>query len=295
MTAEDLGGATLHCSTSGVTDHFAQDELHATAIARSIISNLGGRHAAAPQQQAGGSWDEPLHPSEELRGLAPLDPRAPYDPRALLSRILDGSRFEEFKSNYGKTLVTGGWVRWHGYWCCEGPCCREDNLMCNSRLQALARCTASPWVSWPTTGSCSARRPSREPTSFSCAASEGSRCSSCRTSPASWSDARRKREALQRTGPRWSWPWQMQRWEEVVLDTPHSLTCLPHCQGAQGHARRWRIVRSRKLWHVWASILPRLSVHVAQRQDRSHGRGAGGGRPGSGELCLDILAMRDSQ
>lgn len=52
-------------------------------------------------------WDEPLFPCDELRGLAPYTPRAPYDPRTLLSRILDGSRFEEFKSNYGKTLVTG--------------------------------------------------------------------------------------------------------------------------------------------------------------------------------------------
>jgi 3-methylcrotonyl-CoA carboxylase beta subunit len=54
-----------------------------------------------------GSWKEPIKCSEELRSLAPVDPRTPYNPRALLSYILDGSQFEEFKSNYGKTLVTG--------------------------------------------------------------------------------------------------------------------------------------------------------------------------------------------
>jgi len=115
VTAEELGGATLHCSTSGVTDHFAQDEHHAIEIARTMVANLGRNHHQNTRRSSrldlsrtvAGSWKEPIKCSEELRSLAPVDPRTPYNPRALLSYILDGSQFEEFKSNYGKTLVTG--------------------------------------------------------------------------------------------------------------------------------------------------------------------------------------------
>ncbi|GAX80534.1 hypothetical protein CEUSTIGMA_g7972.t1 [Chlamydomonas eustigma] len=116
VTSEELGGATLHCSTSGVTDHFAQDELHAIEIARAMVANLGQSHfdqAASNKNETVSSrplaaaWEDPIKPPDGLRSLAPVDPRAPYDPRTLLSHILDGSKFEEFKSNYGKTLVTG--------------------------------------------------------------------------------------------------------------------------------------------------------------------------------------------
>lgn len=72
VSAEELGGAQLHCSTSGVTDHLAESEEHAISIARSIVANLGNAagdssRAAAPRQSA--SWAEPLHPPEELRGV----------------------------------------------------------------------------------------------------------------------------------------------------------------------------------------------------------------------------------
>lgn len=118
VSAEELGGAALHCTTSGVTDHFAQDEPHALEIARSIFArnlnldrpkpSTAALDPGASDEQAGSrSWDEPLYDPAELRGAVPPDSRTPWDVRGVLGRILDGSRFEEFKSNYGKTLVTG--------------------------------------------------------------------------------------------------------------------------------------------------------------------------------------------
>eukprot|EP00882_Tetradesmus_deserticola_P000776 GHRQ01000847.1.p1 GENE.GHRQ01000847.1~~GHRQ01000847.1.p1 ORF type:complete len:392 (+),score=187.38 GHRQ01000847.1:1454-2629(+) len=132
VSAEELGGAALHCSTSGVTDHFAQDELHALAITRNIFANLNIRsmhnnsNTATTNSSTGLSatssgsssssssspgydhdWQEPLYDPTELRGAVPADSKAPWDVRGVLGRILDGSKFEEFKSNYGKTLVTG--------------------------------------------------------------------------------------------------------------------------------------------------------------------------------------------
>ncbi|KAK9804757.1 hypothetical protein WJX72_003641 [[Myrmecia] bisecta] len=108
VTAEELGGAELHCTTSGVTDHLAENEMHAIGIARNIIGDL--HLAAAPaaiSAPAGDPWEEPLHPPEELDGVVPADARKPWDVRSVLARVLDGSRFDEFKANYGKTLVTG--------------------------------------------------------------------------------------------------------------------------------------------------------------------------------------------
>ena len=92
-----------------MTDHLAQDEPHALSIARDIVAtlNLQPPPSALPQPSAPASWEEPLHPPEELRGVVPEDPRQTWDVRAVLARLLDGSKFEEFKSNYGKTLVTG--------------------------------------------------------------------------------------------------------------------------------------------------------------------------------------------
>jgi 3-methylcrotonyl-CoA carboxylase beta subunit len=104
--------------SAGVTDHFAQDEPHALAITRNIFANLNLRnmHNSSSKLSTNSSssspaydsnWEEPLYDSTELRGAVPSDSKAPWDVRGVLGRILDGSRFEEFKSNYGKTLVTG--------------------------------------------------------------------------------------------------------------------------------------------------------------------------------------------
>ncbi|EFN51565.1 hypothetical protein CHLNCDRAFT_49216 [Chlorella variabilis] len=123
VTAEELGGAELHCSTSGVTDHLAENEQHALSLARSILSHLNSpphpaaaaaAAAAAPWHgqpptpaRAAGGWQEPRFPPDELRGVIPADPKQPFDVRAVLARLLDGSRFHEFKAQYGRTLVTG--------------------------------------------------------------------------------------------------------------------------------------------------------------------------------------------
>eukprot|EP01102_Stenamoeba_stenopodia_P022375 TRINITY_DN9294_c0_g2_i1.p1 TRINITY_DN9294_c0_g2~~TRINITY_DN9294_c0_g2_i1.p1 ORF type:complete len:402 (+),score=101.75 TRINITY_DN9294_c0_g2_i1:112-1206(+) len=105
VSAEDLGGATLHCQTSGVTDHFAQDDHHALAIARRIVANLGG--AKSTQRFQPEQWEEPIYSPDEIGGIIPVDRRKPFDVRHIIARIVDGSKFDEFKKLYGPTLVTG--------------------------------------------------------------------------------------------------------------------------------------------------------------------------------------------
>ncbi|MFR9730370.1 carboxyl transferase domain-containing protein [Saccharopolyspora sp. MS10] len=111
VTAEELGGGDLHARTSGVTDHLAEDDADALRILRSIVATLGPR---APRP-----WDvlpaeEPLVPPEELCAAVPTDSRTPYDVHEVIARIVDGSRFQEFKRDYGTTLVTG-FARLHGH------------------------------------------------------------------------------------------------------------------------------------------------------------------------------------
>eukprot|EP00743_Colponemidia_sp_Colp-15_P000947 GILK01001045.1.p1 GENE.GILK01001045.1~~GILK01001045.1.p1 ORF type:complete len:571 (+),score=92.91 GILK01001045.1:42-1754(+) len=104
VSAEDLGGADLHCRTSGVTDHFATDDLHALSIARRIVSHF---NRAKPSQLSLRSSEEPLFDISELGGIVSTDSRKPFDVRKVLARVVDGSRFHEFKKMYGTTLVTG--------------------------------------------------------------------------------------------------------------------------------------------------------------------------------------------
>ncbi|KAF8110371.1 hypothetical protein N665_0085s0096 [Sinapis alba] len=110
VSAEDLGGASVHCNVSGVSDYFAQDELHGLAIGRNIVKNL---HLAAKQGMEGtfGSknleYKEPLYDINELRSIAPVDHKQQFDVRSIIARIVDGSEFDEFKKQYGTTLVTG--------------------------------------------------------------------------------------------------------------------------------------------------------------------------------------------
>jgi len=110
VSAEDLGGAALHTSVSGVADHLAESEAHAAALARRVIGCLGHAGAGAPGRGPPPPPlppDPPLFDPAELRGVVPSDRRASYDVRAILARLLDGSRFAEFKPSYGPTLVTG--------------------------------------------------------------------------------------------------------------------------------------------------------------------------------------------
>ncbi|MGV3721306.1 MAG: carboxyl transferase domain-containing protein, partial [Actinomycetota bacterium] len=104
VTAEELGGADVHARTSGVVDHLAQDDAHALRITRGIVEGLN-RPAKQPLDVA--APEEPLYPAEELYGIVPADPRVAFDVRDVIARVVDGSRFQEFKALYGATLVCG--------------------------------------------------------------------------------------------------------------------------------------------------------------------------------------------
>ncbi|KAL6270424.1 hypothetical protein ACE6H2_027335 [Prunus campanulata] len=109
VSAEDLGGASVHCKTSGVSDYFAQDELHGLAIGRNIIKNLhmAARGLKSGLQNISSEYQEPLYDVKELRSIAPTDHKQQFDIRSVIARIVDGSEFDEFKKLYGTTLVTG--------------------------------------------------------------------------------------------------------------------------------------------------------------------------------------------
>jgi acetyl-CoA carboxylase carboxyltransferase component len=108
---ESLGGADMHSRVSGLADYMASDEVDCLRIGRQIVRNLNR------QKQGPGpleSPDPPLHDPQELLGIAPADLTVPFDPREVLARMVDGSRFDEFKPRYGANLVTG-WASIHGF------------------------------------------------------------------------------------------------------------------------------------------------------------------------------------
>jgi len=111
VTPEELGGADVHTRVSGVADHYAVDDAHALALCRRIVANLNWRKSVGVKTVAP---REPLYPAEELYGVIPADARKPYDVREIIARVVDGSELDEFKQNYGTTLVTG-FARLHGY------------------------------------------------------------------------------------------------------------------------------------------------------------------------------------
>ena len=111
VSAEDLGGADVHCRTSGVTDHYANNDHHALQLVRQCISRL---NRVKPNQLDIKPSCEPLYPIEDIYGVIPKDTRHPYDVREVIARLVDGSDFDEFKALYGTTLVTG-FARIHGY------------------------------------------------------------------------------------------------------------------------------------------------------------------------------------
>jgi acetyl-CoA carboxylase carboxyltransferase component len=110
VTAEDLGGADLHTRLSGVSDHFADDDRDALEMCRSIVATFGRK----PAKVRKGDSDEPLYPAEELYGLIPSNPRQTFEVREVIARLVDGSRFQEFKARYGPTLVCG-FAHWTGH------------------------------------------------------------------------------------------------------------------------------------------------------------------------------------
>lgn len=111
VTAENLGGADLHTRESGVADHFAEDEPEALRMVRNVVENLNikPKHRLDVEPS-----EEPNHDINDLMGIIPDDNRTPYDVREVISRIVDGSRFHEFKQRYGNTLVCG-FAKIHGY------------------------------------------------------------------------------------------------------------------------------------------------------------------------------------
>lgn len=108
---ESLGGADMHARVSGLADHYALDEPDALRTARRVVSRLNWRKRG-PAPRAGA--EPPLHDEDELLGIVPGDLRTPFDPREVITRVVDGSRFDEFKPLYGPSLATG-WAEVHGY------------------------------------------------------------------------------------------------------------------------------------------------------------------------------------
>ena len=102
VSSEDLGGGDVHTRLSGVADHLAENDEHAIAIARNIVANLNKK----PNETAA-EIEAPLFDAKELYGIVPSDARKPFDVREVIARIVDGSRFDEFKARFGTTLITG--------------------------------------------------------------------------------------------------------------------------------------------------------------------------------------------
>ncbi|MCC5984377.1 MAG: methylcrotonoyl-CoA carboxylase [Rhodobacteraceae bacterium] len=104
VSAEDLGGGDVHTRLSGVADYLAEDDAHALALARRAVAGLNRR---TPQTVRWQSPEDPAYDPEEILGAVPADLRTPYDIREVIARVVDGSRFDEFKPRFGETLVTG--------------------------------------------------------------------------------------------------------------------------------------------------------------------------------------------
>jgi 3-methylcrotonyl-CoA carboxylase beta subunit/propionyl-CoA carboxylase len=111
VTAEELGGADVHTRLSGVADYLADDDVHALHLARTIVSTLNIRKALPPDVV---TPEDPAYDPAELYGIVNADTRKPYDVREVISRLVDGSRFDEFKERYASTIVTG-FARLHGF------------------------------------------------------------------------------------------------------------------------------------------------------------------------------------
>src|SRR5438552_3030063 len=111
VTAEELGGADVHTRVSGVADYFAEDDDHALEICRTVISTLNTAKRLPPDMTAP---EDPRYDPAEIYGIVNADIRKPYDVREIIARLVDGSRFDEFKARYATTLVTG-FARLHGF------------------------------------------------------------------------------------------------------------------------------------------------------------------------------------
>ena len=104
VSAEDLGGGDVHTRLSGVADYLAEDDAHALALARRALAYLNRR---PPDTVTWATPEDPAYDPDEILGIVPSDPRTPYDIREVIARLVDGSRFDDFKPRFGETLVTG--------------------------------------------------------------------------------------------------------------------------------------------------------------------------------------------
>jgi 3-methylcrotonyl-CoA carboxylase beta subunit/propionyl-CoA carboxylase len=111
VTAEELGGADVHTRLSGVADYFAEDDAHALHLARTIVGTLHTVKPAVPDLAAP---EDPLYDPREIYGIVNTDTRKPYEVREIIARLVDGSRFDEFKERYATTVITG-FARIHGF------------------------------------------------------------------------------------------------------------------------------------------------------------------------------------
>jgi 3-methylcrotonyl-CoA carboxylase beta subunit/propionyl-CoA carboxylase len=111
VTAEELGGADVHTRFSGVADYFAEDDEHALHLARTVVSTLTARKSLPADMTTS---EEPAYDPLEIYGIVNADLRRPYDVREVIARLVDGSRFDEFKERYAQTIVTG-FARVHGF------------------------------------------------------------------------------------------------------------------------------------------------------------------------------------
>ncbi|EZA50718.1 hypothetical protein DMN91_000770 [Ooceraea biroi] len=112
VSAEDLGGAALHCRQSGVTDHYAIDDTHALHLARRVVKDLNKQ--SPMDVKIAKNIELPAHAVDEIYGIVGTNVKRPYDVKEIIARIVDGSKFHEFKAQYGETLVTG-FARIYGY------------------------------------------------------------------------------------------------------------------------------------------------------------------------------------
>ena len=104
VSAEDLGGGDVHTRISGVADYLAENDRHALGLARNIVNNLNRKKQVDVMLT---EVEEPVYAAEELYGIVPTDTRKPYDVREIIARIVDGSKFDEFKARFGTTLICG--------------------------------------------------------------------------------------------------------------------------------------------------------------------------------------------
>ncbi len=110
VSAEELGGGEIHTAVSGVADYLAENDMNALAMARRAVASLGNPPACRPAPKR---FEEPAYDPGELTGIVPCDLRRQYDVREVIARLVDGSRFDEFKARFGETLVTG-FAKIHG-------------------------------------------------------------------------------------------------------------------------------------------------------------------------------------